>query len=175
MDTNSFFRMSFLAAAAIVAASCSSARSLSSSSGRVRNRYVSAEAKYNEEWRGRSHADIVLAFGAPDREVSDGADGYILVYEKITQDVRVSEDLIHVGSSRSYSTSTSYDKSYIHFYIGGDRLCYNVKTNKMVWTGGKNPWKVVEKAITWTSIAAGAAILIGMISSASQPMPSLGF
>ena len=171
MGTNSFFRMSFLAAAALVAASCASTKSLTSSSGRVRNRYVSAETKYNEEWRGRSHADIVLAFGAPDREVSNGADGYILVYEKITQDVRVSEDLIHVGSSRSYSTSTSY----IHFYIGGDRLCYNVKTNKMVWTGGKDPWKVVGKAITWTSIATGAAILIGMISSASQPMPSLGF
>ena len=164
MDTNRFFRMSFLAAAVLVAASCASTKSFTSSSGRVRNRYISAETQYNEEWRGRSHADIVLAFGAPDREVSDGADGYILVYEKITQDVRVSEDLIQVGSSRSYSTSTSYDKSYIHFYIGGDRLCYNVKTNKKVWTGKNNPAKILNKVVCGSFIAGCVAWIIGLLS-----------
>ena len=44
-------------------------------------RYVSSEPSLKAEWVGRSHADIVRNFGAPTREVSDGADGVILVYE----------------------------------------------------------------------------------------------
>ena len=164
MDTNRFFRMSFLAAAVLVAASCASTKSFTSSSGRVRNKYVSAEAQYNEEWRGRSHAEIVLAFGAPDREVSDGSNGCILVYEKVTQDTRVSEDYVQFGSAKSYTTSTSYDKSYTHFYIGEDGLCYNVKTNKKVWTGKNNPAKILNKVVCGSFIAGCVAWIIGLLS-----------
>ena len=175
MDTNSFLRMSFLFAAALAAASCASTKTLPSSSGRVRNRYESVETKYNEEWRGRSHSEIISAFGAPDREVSDGADGYILIYETVTQNVRVDEDLIQIGSSRSFSTSTTYNKSYVHFYIGADRFCYNVRTNKKAWTGKHDPWDTVRKVVTWSTVATAAGIIIGWICSEARPMPSPGF
>ena len=46
-------------------------------------RYVSRQPSMEVEWIGRTHADIVRAFGAPSREVSDGADGVILVYEEM--------------------------------------------------------------------------------------------
>ena len=46
-------------------------------------RYVSATPDLQSAWIGKTHADVVRAYGAPTRECSDGADGYILIYESL--------------------------------------------------------------------------------------------
>ena len=66
-------------------------------------RYISREPSMKTEWVGRSHADIVRSFGAPSREVSDGATGMILVYEELYSIY----DTDHFGSTM---TTTKRDR-----------------------------------------------------------------
>lgn len=109
---------------------------LSSCSSAIK--YISLEPSYNETWAGRSHADIVNEYGAPDRVESDGLDGSILVYETYTENM---------------------DKEFAHFFIGSDSRCYMVKTNQVE----ADPDSVKRsKRVFWTSygIGFGAVILL---------------
>ena len=63
---------------------------------------VSMQPEMEQQWIGRSYADVVDSLGKPEREVSDLQDGKILVYE--------------AGSIRLYMNSESF--------------CYAVRTNK---------------------------------------------
>lgn len=63
---------------------------------------VSMQPEMEQQWIGRSYADVVDSLGQPEREVSDLQDGKILVYE--------------AGAIRLYMNSDSY--------------CYAVRTNK---------------------------------------------
>ena len=63
---------------------------------------VSMRPEMEQQWIGRSYADVVDSLGQPEREVSDLQDGIILVYE--------------AGSIRLYMNSESF--------------CYAVRTNK---------------------------------------------
>ena len=77
---------------------------------------------YNSTYRGQAHSQIVMDFGAPNREVSDGGDGIILVYEDV--------------STSSYVHSTGYvdhdvNVSYIQFFLDRQGICYNVRTNRL--------------------------------------------
>ena len=63
---------------------------------------VSVQPEMEQQWIGRSYADVVDVYGQPEREVADIQDGKILVYES--------------GAMR--------------FYINSDSLCYAVRTNK---------------------------------------------
>ena len=104
-----------LVAAAFALTGCSSYNNLSRS-------YVSGTEYYNSTYRGLTHGQIVSEYGAPDREVSDGADGYILVYETY-----------HTSSHVDYMgfVDHSVRKSYIQFFMDRHGVCYNVKTNKL--------------------------------------------
>ena len=63
---------------------------------------VSMQPEMEQQWIGRSYADVVDSLGPPEREVSDLQDGKILVYE--------------AGS--------------IRLYMNSDSFCYAVRTNK---------------------------------------------
>lgn len=95
---------------------------------------VSVEPDFNNMWVGRAHADIINTYGAPDREVSDGSDGLILVYERTTVNTSLSQDMFpyyHYPFGPTIRTTTQTDKDYVHFYINADNLCYQVRTNQM--------------------------------------------
>ena len=64
--------------------------------------FVSVQPELEQQWIGRSYADLVDSFGAPEREVSDLMDGKILVYES--------------GATR--------------FYMNSDSFCYAVRSTK---------------------------------------------
>ena len=63
---------------------------------------ISLQPELEQQWVGRSCADVIDAMGQPEREVADLQDGKILVYE--------------AGATR--------------FYMNGDSFCYAVRTNK---------------------------------------------
>lgn len=120
-------------------------------------KYVSMEPSYNEQWTGRSHADIVAEFGAPDRVESDGLDGSILVYETITTTSEIKEKYTGV-----YNETVTTDKEYTHYFIGSDDRCYAVKSNVVE----ADPDSVKRsKRVFWTSYGVGfGAVLLAFIA-----------
>lgn len=115
-------------------------------------KYISMEQSYNDQWAGRSHADIVAEFGAPDRVESDGLNGLILVYETITTVSEVREKYSGV-----YNRTEKSEKEFTHFFIGEDSRCYTVKSNKV-----EVDQDSVKRAkrVFWTSYGIGAGALI---------------
>ena len=120
-------------------------------------KYISMEPSYNEQWTGRSHADIVAEFGAPDRVESDGLDGSILVYETITTTSEIKEKYSGV-----YNETVTTDKEYTHYFIGSDDRCYAVKSNVVE----ADPDSVKRsKRVFWTSYGVGfGAVLLAFIA-----------
>ena len=115
-------------------------------------KYISLEQSYNDDWVGRSHADIVATYGAPDRVESDGLDGNILVYETITT---VSE----------YDNVAKYEKEFTHFFIGADRRCYAVKTNLVE----ADPDSIKKsKTVFWTSYGVTCGIIVLLFAAAAM-------
>ena len=109
-------------------------------------RLVSATPELQSAWVGKTHADIVRAFGAPTRECSDGADGYILIYESF----RTVYDTWLDGSMKD----SREERSFKEFYIGSDGVCYDVRSNDTSLAGrrfdaGKTAWIAV-----WTGVLA---------------------
>ena len=120
-------------------------------------KYISMEPSYNEQWKGRSHADIVAEFGAPDRVESDGLDGTILVYETITTVTEIKEKYSGV-----YNETATTDKEYTHYFIGSDSRCYAVKSNIVE----ADPDSVKRsKRVFWTSYGIGfGAVILAFIA-----------
>ena len=87
-------------------------------------RYVPIESSLQEQWPGRTHAEVIREFGAPDREISDGADGVVLVYERTTTTTRTEEFM------ERYTTTIEENRVFKEFYIGADGICYNVRSNE---------------------------------------------
>ncbi len=109
-------------------------------------RYISSEPVLQSEWIGNSHADIVQEFGAPSREVSDGADGTILVYENVTSTYDTSEFM------GDYSTTVTNTRLFKEFYLDANGICKNVRSNEQIADGKKfSPG--------WTLLTAGSAFL----------------
>ena len=131
---------------------CSSYKSLLDGSNTSGTEY------YNSTYRGQTHSQIVMNFGAPDREVSDGGDGIILVYEDV--------------STSSYVSSTGYvdhdvNVSYIQFFIDNQGVCYNVRTNRLspeqeqsIRRGFLAGYGIISGA----TIIGGLAILVAMLA-----------
>jgi len=44
--------------------------------------YAPIENSLNAAWVGKTRADVIRSYGAPDRESSDGENGMILIYER---------------------------------------------------------------------------------------------
>jgi len=123
---------------------------------RIASASMSGTEYYNNEYRGRTHADIVRNFGAPDRETSDGAGGYILIYERL-----------YSSSYKNISGYMDYDiqKSYIQFFLDTNGICYNVRTNRLSPDKEKsiiNTFAIGYGAIAGLGIIGFIAILCGM-------------
>ena len=109
-------------------------------------RYVSATPDLQSAWIGKTHADVVRAFGAPTRECSDGADGYILIYESFRT---------HYDTWMDGSINSSREiRDFKEFYFGPDHICYDVRSNDTSFAGrrfdaGKTAWIAV-----WTGVLA---------------------
>ena len=100
--------------------------------------YVSLEPIANKEWQGKPHSKIIEAYGAPDREVSDGAGGKILVYENSYTEVRTDMTPTWGGvygfyydimEPRDLRTTSETHIDYAHFYVDASGICYKVATN----------------------------------------------
>ena len=89
-------------------------------------RFVPIESSLQEQWPGRTHAEIIREFGAPDREISDGADGMVLVYERTTTTTRTEEFM------ERYTTTIEENRVFKEFYIDAAGICYNVRSNESV-------------------------------------------
>ncbi len=130
-----------------------------SSCATLRTASISAEQEYNETWIGRTHSEIVMAYGAPDRVESDGSDGQILVYEELTTKYDTDIDP-HFGMFRpDYTTWVSKERSYAHFFLHADGRCYLVRSNQRMPGGqaDRDHARVV-------GIAGGAVILTAIVT-----------
>ena len=105
----------FLLLALLSAVSCSTPR------------YVSSEPYLQDQWIGSSHAEIIREFGAPNREISDGADGQILVYENFPTTATV----------YGYSATIEKNRSFKEFYLDAEGNCYDVRSNESRRDGRK--------------------------------------
>jgi len=102
--------------------------------------YVSLEPLANKEWQGKTHAQIIQSYGAPDRETSDGQGGIILVYESETTEIHTDVTPSGFGGfygfyydfyspGRDVRTTTETKVEYAHFYLDAKGICYKVATN----------------------------------------------
>lgn len=136
---------------------------------------VSKENDYQKAFVGANHNEIVSAFGAPDRQTSDGAGGTILIYEKTTTQTTSDSQATAYNVNyynRTYTpgvhsnSTTTQNTSYVHIFIDQDGVCYNVKTNHQKYVTeidekatakNKKLWKIC--GITW-----GAALGVTLLA-----------
>ena len=136
---------------------------------------VSKENDYQKAFVGASHNEIVSAFGAPDRQTSDGAGGTILIYERTT--TRTTSDSQATAYNVNYynrtytpgvhsNSTTTQNTSYVHIFVDQDGVCYNVKTNHQKYVTeideaatakNKKIWKIM--GITYGSIFGAMGIV----------------
>ena len=114
-------------------------------------RYISNLPQLQDEWVGRSHAEIVREFGAPTREVSDGADGQILVYE-IFYTTHSTDEFMG-----DFTTTVEEHRDYKEFYLDPDGTCYHVRSNEIVPQG-----RVLNFFATGWGIVSIAIIMAGL-------------
>jgi len=131
---------------------------------------VSQEANMNAAWVGKTHADVIKTFGAPDREATDGNNGMVLIYEQIY--TRSHTSSYGYGGpwgpwggpwGPDINTTVYTDKDYVHFYINPTGNVYQVKTNLMASDGTKT----IDPAMTIVGVGFGtvaAAAIIGAIA-----------
>ena len=98
--------------------------------------YLSRLGDYKERYVGQTERNIILDWGAPSRETSDGNTGKILVYEQLAFNTSSSGGTMATSSpltgpliSSNASTSTSAATSYVQFFINEQDRCYDVITN----------------------------------------------
>lgn len=107
-----------------------------------------------DKFKGKSENEILLSMSsAPDKEISDGKGGKILVYENIkyitnSSSTQVSRggyatvygkplngsENLAVGASKTITKSdgrsvAEEQKKYVNFFIDEEGLCYEIKTN----------------------------------------------
>lgn len=121
-------------------------------------RFQALEEEYNKTWTGRSYAEIVEEFGAPDRIVPDGKDGSIAVYEKFTTTTQTDVNTHFGYFDPDYTTTVSSDKIYKQFFIGSDDICYKVKSNEQEL----DPKSVRNFRLTW-GISGGIFVFLAAI------------
>ena len=103
---------------------------------------ISLEPEANRMWNGKTHAAIINEYGAPNREMSDGMDGKILVYEHTETTVTTTAEPNGFGGgiyefyygfnpmrNTTLRTETSVNTEYANFYVDGKGVCYKVETN----------------------------------------------
>ena len=107
---------------------------------------------YYSAYGGKSYSYIVNMWGAPNRVVSDGQDGTVLIYENFTHSTNGT--IYNNGSNASEIRSNSLDtRHFAEFYISPDDSCYKVRTNHM-----KDGVKQFSWVKTGLAVALGAPI-----------------
>lgn len=145
---NSYIKAILLTILPFVLSSCGAVVSMFSSTSDAQK-----EQEFNLAYVGKTYSNIVTTFGAPDRVESDGQGGKILVFEKINTTISTDVDT-HFGMfDPDYTTTQSTSKSYRHFFMDEDGVCYLVKTNQML-PGGKYD-KRDKSQTKWIYIGSG--------------------
>lgn len=93
---------------------------------------------FRKQCIGTTHNQIVTKLGAPQRQVSDGNGGTILIYENTTT-TTVSNSIATAYNvnvfSRTYTpglTTASQqitNTDYVQYFVNSNNVCYDVKTN----------------------------------------------
>lgn len=99
-------------------------------------------------WYGKSRNAIMMSFGVPDREASDGAGGVVLVYEDIStvtsKNSKKEKNFVTDEPIYKSSESTYQVRRFVEFFLNEADVCYNVRTNLGSWqfdTPEQRPWK----------------------------------
>ncbi len=130
---------------------------------------------FRDQCIGQTHNQIVTKLGAPQRQVTDGAGGTILIYENTTTST-VSSSLASAYNinffTRTYTPgmqTTSQQVTttdYVHYFVNADNICYEVKTNiPMTHTEQSAPYEYEYKKIKWgksIALVLGVPILVGV-------------
>lgn len=128
---------------------------------------------------GQTHNQIVTKLGAPQRTLSDGAGGSILVYENTTTttvsnsiktayNVNIFTGTYTPGMNTTSQQTTSTD--YVQYFVNSESICYDVKTN-IPMTHVENrevngKYKELNKTKTWLAVGIPTAIAIAGASFA---------
>lgn len=108
-----------------------------------------AEARsveYQTRWIGMTANDIIMTYGAPDREASDGSDGTMLIYEDfktVRNSTSKTETIGHIDPEHVKTSTESKVRYYIEFFIDSQKVCYHVRTNLSEWSFNhplSRPW-----------------------------------
>ena len=89
----------------------------------------SSELDFNLRWVTKTHHDIVMEYGAPDRVEYDGENGKILVYEKISTSTTTDASPSIFSDMTEYRTTVTNTRKYTHFFLDEEGVCYLVKSN----------------------------------------------
>jgi len=121
--------------------------------------YAPIENSLNAAWVGKTRADVIRSYGAPDRESSDGENGMILIYERgVEQSYASSRHGVFESDFPDYNVTTYYEKDYTHFYVNEQNSVYLVKSNLVEPSGKKIDWP--NTILVGASGAAAAGMLI---------------
>lgn len=122
---------------------------------------------------GATYNQLVQAYGAPDRQQSDGNGGTILIYEQTqtrSQSVATKENINYFTGTYTpgVRTQTNSYTYYNQFFINSAGTCYRVNTNVNYnqYANRYNPRRTT-KAVLWTigSTAAYVGLLWWLCSS----------
>ncbi len=99
-------------------------------------------------WYGKSRNAIMMSFGIPDREASDGAGGVVLVYEDIStvtsKNSKKEKNFVTDEPVYESSETVSQVRRFAEFFLNMDDSCYNIRTNLRSWqfdNPEQRPWK----------------------------------
>ena len=118
---------------------------------------------------GKTHQEIVAAYGAPTREVTDGKDGTILVYEEFSTSVYgPAYPYRHYpwGGWYGHDVYTRTNRDYADFFINGEGTCYLVRSN-IALPGGEYD----RASHTAVAVIAGVAVVCSVASLIALLVP----
>ena len=114
--------------------------------------HVSMQPEYSKALVGHNHQYIVSTMGAPNRQITDGAGGTILIYEETrSQSMAVPPYINYSTITYPPGVITTSRTDYIYVYINSQGKCYNVKTNLTKLESEPDP--------TGTALAIGGSTL----------------
>ena len=117
--------------------------------------HVSRQPEISNLMIGHSHKSILSTMGGPNRQITDGAGGTILIYEETTSDsIATAYDVNYFTGTYTPGFRTTSHTEYVHVYINPQGKCYDVKTNLT------REETVFDSAGTILSIASG---IVGII------------
>lgn len=127
---------------------------------------------FRKQCVGQTHNQIVSKLGAPQRQVSDGNGGSILIYET-TKTTSVSNSLATAYNinyfTKTYTpgvnttTQQTTTTDYVQYFINADNVCYDVKTN--IPMTHKEKGNSYRKFSWFKTILLSEAILVGVVGA----------